>query len=102
MDVLGDIDAVDGDDGAVLGNAAPALAQGAHRADRHIVRDGKDGGEVRRTLQPLAHGAAAAFHGEIVRAADVLLLGRDAQLAQRAGVAGAAPRCGGGPFWPAP
>ena len=90
MDVLGDIDAVDGDDGAVLGNAAPALAQGAHRADRHIVRDGEDGGEVRRTLQPLAHGAAAAFHGEIVRADDVLLLGRDAQLAQRAGVAGVA------------
>ena len=41
VDVFRNTDAVDGDDGAIAGDGAPAFAQGAHCADGHVICNGK-------------------------------------------------------------
>ena len=87
MNVFRDADAVNGDDGAVLRDGAAAFAQGAHRADGHVVRDGKHGGKIGGGAQTLLHGGVGVGNGEVFGADQVLRMLRETKIAQRALIA---------------
>ena len=71
MNVFRDADAVNGDDGAVLRDGAAAFAQGAHRANGHVVRNGEDSRKIGGGAQTLLHGGIGVGNGEIFGADQV-------------------------------